>query len=179
MNNVMPNNFEIRESERSDFSGIEALYPEAFPDEDLIPLVRDLLPDTSDVLSLVGTDNVQVVGHVIFTKCGVDGRNANTALLGPLAVAPNWQKRGVGTELVRAGLRLLADKNVVAVFVLGDPDTILDLNLCQSVALSHRIVCRPNGTMHGSLYILLIPFQPSVGSLAVPRQWQQPSLWAP
>ena len=35
---------EIRDSVRADFGAIELLYPDAFPDEDLLPLVRNLLP---------------------------------------------------------------------------------------------------------------------------------------
>jgi len=45
---------EIRESVPGDLAAIEVLYLEAFPDEDLLPLVRELLQDASVALSLVG-----------------------------------------------------------------------------------------------------------------------------
>jgi putative acetyltransferase len=41
----MPEKLEIRESRRDDSAAIESLYPEAFPEENLLPLVRDLLND--------------------------------------------------------------------------------------------------------------------------------------
>ena len=45
---------EIRTSLPSDVASIEKLYPDAFPDEDLLPLVRELLREEPIVLSLVG-----------------------------------------------------------------------------------------------------------------------------
>jgi putative acetyltransferase len=107
LNAVPPNTFllklQIRESAPSDDAAIESLYPEAFPDEDLIPLVRDLLQDAVVAISLVGTLDSQIVAHGIFTKCGVVGSGVKATLLGPLAVAPAWQKQGIGTAIVRAG----------------------------------------------------------------------------
>ena len=96
----------IRESVPGDSDAIDSLYPEAFPDETLLRLVRDLLRD---------------VGHAIFTRCGVVGGSVNAALLGPLAVAPAWQRQGIGSAMVRAGLRRLEDMDVSLVCVLGDP----------------------------------------------------------
>jgi putative acetyltransferase len=49
----MTDNIEIRESEPRDVPLIKALYPMAFPDEDLLPLVKELLEGSSTVHSLV------------------------------------------------------------------------------------------------------------------------------
>jgi putative acetyltransferase len=51
----MPEKLEIRESRRDDSAAIESLYLKAFPDENLLPLVRDLLSDAVASISLVGT----------------------------------------------------------------------------------------------------------------------------
>jgi hypothetical protein len=67
----MSNTIEIRESVEGDAGAIESLYPEAFPDENLLPLVRDLLRDAAVTTSFVGTIDSRIVGHAIFTKCGV------------------------------------------------------------------------------------------------------------
>ena len=50
----MLDELEIRESVHTDVAAIESLYPQAFPDEDLLPLVRDLLQDKAIAVSLVG-----------------------------------------------------------------------------------------------------------------------------
>jgi putative acetyltransferase len=117
----MLDELQIRESRPDDSVAIESLYPEAFPDEDLLPLVRDLLNDTVVATSLVGTIDARIVGHVVFTRCGVVGNNVNASLLGPLAVAPAWQRKGIGSAIVHAGLRWLEDSDVNLVLVLGDP----------------------------------------------------------
>ncbi|SNT55514.1 putative acetyltransferase [Asanoa hainanensis] len=41
--------------------------------------------------------------------------------LSPLPVAPHWQRRGVGTALIREGLRQLDEQGVPLVFLEGDP----------------------------------------------------------
>jgi putative acetyltransferase len=117
----MSDEFEIRESSRSDAPTIERLYPQAFPDEDLLPLVRDLTQERAIGISLVAADHSTIVGHAIFTKCSVFGCSASAALLGPVAVAPAWQRRGVGSALIRFGLQWLKTENVALVCVLGDP----------------------------------------------------------
>ena len=65
----MSEKLEIRESIPSDLDAIESLYPEAFPGENLLPLVRDLLEDAAVTTSLVGAIDSRIVGHAIFTKC--------------------------------------------------------------------------------------------------------------
>jgi putative acetyltransferase len=61
----------FRVSTKGDLQSLERIYPAAFPDEDLLPVVRSLLTGSVDVLSLVAEDNGKVVGHVAFTICSV------------------------------------------------------------------------------------------------------------
>ena len=78
----------IRKSLTDDNAAIETLYPNAFPDEDLLPLVRELMAEEQGVLSLVGIAGGAVSGHVMFTACSLNGGADKVALLGPLAVDP-------------------------------------------------------------------------------------------
>lgn len=117
----MNDGFEIRASTPVDLHAIETIYPDAFPNEDLLPLTRDLLRHQNEVLSLVGTVGPSLIGHVIFTKCSVDRRRSNVALLGPLAVASACQRKGVGSLMVRKGLQRLQHDGISQVLVLGDP----------------------------------------------------------
>ena len=112
---------ELRESVRSDERSIKALYPRAFPDEDLLPLVGDLLEHRDSTISLVASIDSGIVGNIIFTTCAADGGQQEAALLAPLAVAPEWQRQGIGSALVRAGLRRLREEGIGVVYVLGDP----------------------------------------------------------
>ena len=173
----MSSQYEIRESTREDVAAILALYPLAFPDEDLVPLVRELLDATSDITSLAGILGSQVAGHVAFTRCGVDGTGTVVSLLAPLAVAPERQRQGIGSELVRAGLRRL-EQDVDVVCVLGDP------------AYYGRLGFRPETRIEPP-YPLPAEWQGAwqsqplgktashgIGKLSVPPVWRHRALWA-
>ena len=71
-------------------------------------------------LALVAEDGGEVVGHVLFTLTElVDG--TSILMLSPLAVRPDRQRTGIGTALVREGLRLSAERTEPLVIVEGDP----------------------------------------------------------
>ncbi|MGI9344549.1 MAG: GNAT family N-acetyltransferase [Gammaproteobacteria bacterium] len=169
----------VRESTRDDIAAIESLYPEAFPDEDLLPVVRDLLADTIVAMSLVGTIDTQVAGHAIFTKCGVTGSSISASLLAPLAVAPRWQRQGIGSELVRAGLRRLGGTGVQRVFVLGDPTYYRRLGFHPEnrVEPPYPLPAEWDGAWQSQR--LSESAASCEGTLSVPPQWRQPALWAP
>ena len=172
-------NLGIRESGQADIAAIEALYPEAFPDEDLVPLVRDLLRDPEVAVSLVGAIDRRLVAHVVFTKCGVGESGIKASLLGPLAVAPAWQRQGIGSAIVRAGLRRLESSGVNLVCVLGDPAYYSRLGFAPETLVEppFRLPDEWQGAWQ-SRY-LGDTVRSCAGKLAVPSQWLQPSLWAP
>jgi putative acetyltransferase len=60
------------------------------------------------------------------------------AVLSPVAVLPPYQGRGVGSALIRHGLRLLGDGGVPAVFLEGPPQYYSRLGLEPAVALGFR-----------------------------------------
>jgi putative acetyltransferase len=112
---------DIRDSATRDHAEIERLYAAAFPDEDLRPLVRKLLEDTPDVLSLVAAAPSGLIGQIVFTPCRVSDGTTTAALLGPLVVDAGWRRRGVGGTLIRTGLDRLREAGVDRALVLGDP----------------------------------------------------------
>jgi len=117
----MKSSLEVRQSRPGDATGIEQLYVDAFPEEDLLPVVRELLDYGQNVLSLVGIRENIIAGHISFTFCHVDGGKDKVALLAPLAVTPTLHKQGIGSTLVQAGFKHLKNSKIGSVFVLGDP----------------------------------------------------------
>lgn len=173
----MSEELEIRESVAGDFDAIESLYPEAFPEEDLLPLVQKLLPDAAVTTSFVGVIDSQIAGHVIFTKCGVVGSSFHVALLGPLAVAPARQRQGIGSAIVRHGLSRLEDVDLVC--VLGDPGYYQRFGFRPEsrVEPPFRLPAEWDGAWQSLDVGEKRPLRP--GKLLVPRQWLRPALWAP
>lgn len=86
-------------------------------------LVRALRSDDPGRLSLVAEEEGRVVGHLMFTRTLLDAprRLIAVQVLSPLAVAPEWQRRGVGSALVRHGVDILDDRNVPLVWLEGNP----------------------------------------------------------
>jgi len=169
----------VRESTPDDITAIESLYPEAFPDEDLLPLVRDLLGDTAVAMSLVGTIDTRIAGHAVFTKCGVVGSSVVASLLGPLAVAPSWQRQGIGSALVRAGLRRLGGARVQWIFVLGDPAYYRRLGFHPETLVQPPFPLPAEWYGAWQSQRLSESAASCEGILSVPPQWRHPALWAP
>jgi putative acetyltransferase len=157
---------------------VAALYAAAFPQEDLLPLVR-ALSGREDVLVLAAWLGAELVGHVVFTRCRVAGRAEPVALLGPLAVAPPHQRRGIGGALVRQGLRRLAEDGVVRVQVLGDPLYYGRLGFRADAAVAPP--CPVPEAWRAAWQSLPLGDAPAplAGVLEVPSPWRDPALWAP
>jgi putative acetyltransferase len=174
----MEQDVEIREGVAADRAAIETLYPRSFPDEDLLPLVADLLRDPGVTISLVAVKAERVVGNIMFTRCGVKGHASRAALLAPLAVDPAYQSRGIGTELIRDGLRRLTEDGIEAVYVLGDPAYYGRLGFTreQSVMPPYPL---PDAWADAWQSLRLGDRAGSLsGTLALPAFWLEPALWS-
>lgn len=169
----------LRDCALTDFAALERLYPAAFPTEDLLPLVKDLLDGRPDVLALVACRDGAVIGHVAFTLCHLTGRGEPIALLAPLAVAPAWQKRGIGSALVRAGLERLKRAGVMMVLVLGDPAYYgrFGFSAGHGVQPPYALPAEWRGAWQA--LDLRGGGAGLQGTLAVPEFWRRPALWAP
>lgn len=114
----------IRETGGEALRAILSLYPPAFPEEDLRPLVTALIgEDGPRRLSLCtfGAGSDAPAAHLLFTLFAAGDAVGEAALLGPLCVHPRFQRRGLGTALVWHGLERLRGAGTAGVLVLGDP----------------------------------------------------------
>lgn len=108
----------VRHEKASDRAAVHALVEAAFGRRDEADLVDRLREEGSVVLSLIAIDDNVIVGHILLTRMDAPF----TALaLAPLAVSPDRQRGGIGSQLVGAALDRVRAAGWQAVFVLGDP----------------------------------------------------------
>lgn len=168
----------IREAEPADATGLEKLYGEAFTDEDLYPLVKALLSDRQNTLTLCALNEGAITGHIALTRCHAIPENIPLALLGPLAVSPSCQGKGVGSRLIGEGLDWLKRDQVAKVFVLGDPNYYGRSGFCEEgdVLPAFPIPDEWKPAWQ-SIRLNQRPVAPS-GKLTVTPPWQRPELWS-
>ena len=116
----------LREERVHDHQAVRSIHRRAFGGEHgntVADLVDALRRDDPTAASLVAEEADGVAGHVMFSRCLLDAprRLVEVTSLSPLAVLPEWQRRGIGSALVRHGLRELDDRGVPLVFLEGDP----------------------------------------------------------
>lgn len=111
---------EIRPETPADRDAVYVLNTAAFGQPDEADLVDRLRQRADPYLALVAEADGEIVGHIAFTPVTVEGAEGVVGLA-PMAVAPDWQREGIGSVLVREGLRVCAEAGVTAVVVLGHP----------------------------------------------------------
>ncbi|MDX3128681.1 N-acetyltransferase [Streptomyces europaeiscabiei] len=118
---------DLREELPSDRESVRDIHLRAFGDHglvvaDLVDTLRGTITPANG-LSLVAALDGQIVGHIMFTRSLLDAprRLVEVHVLSPLAVMPEHHKRGIGSALVRHGLKILAERAVPLVFLEGDP----------------------------------------------------------
>ena len=168
---------EIRESLPRDAKGIEQLYVDAFPEEDLLSLVSELQDIGQSVISLVGTRDREIVGHIIFTICRIEGEKDKVALLGPLAVTPSLQKQGIGSALVQSGFKKITNSNIGYVLVLGDPAYYSRFGFKTEDKVATPYPLPPEWHEAWQSIELSDAAVPHEGRLIVPEPWRQSALW--
>lgn len=83
----------------------------------------DALRGVPDAISLVATIEARIVGHILFTPVQVEGLEPRVPAVGlaPMAVLPEYQRQGIGSQLVRAGLDACRSHGHGLVVVVGHP----------------------------------------------------------
>jgi putative acetyltransferase len=111
----------IRHETPNDIQQIHLINERAFEQPNEADLVDALRDNNAVTLSLVAELDGDVVGHILFSPMVVDDCAANVVGLGPMAVLPEHQRGGIGSQLVRQGLEECRSLGVDAVIVLGHP----------------------------------------------------------
>jgi len=113
----------VRSEESGDHAPIRSLNTAAFgrsAEADLVDTLRDTV---NPLVSLVAEVGGTIVGHILFSPVSLtECEHLRVMGLGPMAVGREHQRRGVGSALVRKGLRQCQRLGCQAVVVLGHPE---------------------------------------------------------
>lgn len=116
-------NIVIKETTPNDFDAIMDVEKRAFGYDKEAQLVAELLQDSSanPLLSLLAFTGDNAIGHILFTRATFQEQETSPLMhiLAPLAVVPDYQRQGVGGQLIRTGLQILQQRGTKLVFVLG------------------------------------------------------------
>ena len=113
----------IRPEQPGDFESVHALLLASFGREVEARLVDRLRASGKIFLALVAEENARILGHVVFSKVvtNAEGGELGALALAPLAVMPAFQRLGIGSALVSAGLERCRLERQARVPVRGDP----------------------------------------------------------
>ena len=113
----------IREEKSGDEDAVRKVVESAFGKPDEAAIVDALRAAGKVILSVLAELDGRVVGHVLFTRMLVepDGPSLNALALGPLAVAPDFQRQGIGRALIAGGAERCRGLDADCIFLLGEP----------------------------------------------------------
>ena len=144
----------IRRETAADYRAVEVLHRNAFWNvhvpgccEHYLAHVLRKHPDFIPELDLVYELDGKIVGNVMYTKSELleEGGNSTGILtFGPIGVAPEYQRRGIGKALLEASFDIAAGLGYPAIAIFGDPDNY--------VARGFRSCKRYNVCLEGDVY---------------------------
>ena len=116
----------IRRERKGDYPAVGEIHELAFKGTTEARLV-ETLRDSDDFmpgLSMVAVQGRKVVGHILFSLVSIQtkGGSVPALVLAPMAVVPEYQNQGIGSDLVRLGLQECLNQGHEIVLVIGHPD---------------------------------------------------------
>jgi putative acetyltransferase len=114
----------IREETPGDIDRIREINDAAFNQPKEGRIVDRIRESCSETLSLVAVKDEKIVGHIFFSPVEVETQAGIIKGMGlaPMAVAPDHQKQGIGSQLAGEGLRIIRERGYPFVIVLGHAD---------------------------------------------------------
>jgi putative acetyltransferase len=113
----------IRNEDPKDYAAVHAVNAAAFETEAEANLVDMLRTEVQPIISLVAEEDRVIVGHILFSPVSLSGfPDLKIMGLGPVAVIPKYQRKGIGAALIKAGLEMSKRLGYGAVIVLGHPE---------------------------------------------------------
>ncbi|WP_218938243.1 GNAT family N-acetyltransferase [Parashewanella tropica] len=85
-------------------------------------IVSQLRDNSALDVSLVAVYEGVIIGHIAFSKVKINGNECSWYGLGPVAVSPVYQNYGVGSKLIKEGIKAIIEKGAEGCVLLGEPE---------------------------------------------------------
>ena len=139
----MADGVRVRPEGAADIATIRALNEAAFATSTEADLIEALRGHAEPIISLVADDAGTIVGHVLFSPVTLLGHEELKLMgLAPMSVLPTYQRGGIGSALVGAGLQRCAELGCDVVVVLGHPESLSPFQLRAGVVLRPKLRVR-------------------------------------
>ena len=113
----------VRPESDADYAAIRTVNEAAFGTSVEADIVDVLRGKAQTLISLVAEVDGAIVGHILFSRVSLtEHPHLDIMGLGPMAVVPEQQCQGIGSALVREGLKRCRELGCHAVIVLGHAD---------------------------------------------------------
>lgn len=113
----------IRPERPEDHAAIRALHDQAFApsrvEANIVDALRTAGDHVPDLCLVAVGDTNQILGHVMLSRARVGAHKA--LALGPIAVRPDRQRHGIGTQLMRETIRRARNTDYPEIALLGHP----------------------------------------------------------
>ena len=114
----------IRPETPEDVDSIRYVNEQAFGQEDESKLIEKLRDHGVLTISLVAVQDGEIVGHIAFSPVAVESglSSFEAVAIAPMSVLPAYQRKGIGSQMVRAGLEECRRLGHEIIVVLGHSD---------------------------------------------------------
>jgi putative acetyltransferase len=114
----------IRDECEADHDAVRNVNDRAFGTPEEGRIVEELRKKCQKFVSLVALLNEDIVGHIFFSLVTIDSENGQIIGMGlaPMSVLPEYQNQGIGSMLVKEGLRRISETDCPFVIVVGHAD---------------------------------------------------------
>ncbi len=157
-------NITIRPETENDHRVVEELTRAAFwnlyvpgcNEHYLVHLMRthaDFIPELNVVAEVEG----RVVGSIMYTHSSIVGTHdvrLQTVTFGPVSVLPEFQRKGIGSALIRHTAAAVKAQGIPAIIIFGNPSNYVSLGFVGSKRFR---ISMPDGSFLASM--LVLPFR--------------------
>lgn len=171
---------------KSNIDKIKELFAKVFTDsesesEGLIikNFVDDLMTGTSskDLYGFIATNQENIIGSIFFSKITFDS-DVSAFILSPVAIHTDYQKKGIGQQLINFGIKYLKENNVELILTYGDPEFYSKVgfsHITEKIIKAPLKLSYPEGWLAQSLVSDKV--KPVEGNTYCVKALDKPELW--